>query len=867
MTTINREITIDKAPWEANYPEKLTNFNYYQFFHDALVIINPPVTDIFDKNRIKIKQDGEKYIFNIDGANKFTVDEADIATFMRQYCKENEKRKAEEDVLVKIEWLKIEYIKSTTQAELDALSGEINKLEKELTLEDAKIILSRNILYFEQQKHDVDEFISANKIDQNLRKAYKSQVQDRLDTLYRLKKAIEVLEQHKDEKYTIKRDTKNGKKIVKEVREVKMDDIYKFDMKETLKSISTSLTAIAGEQKDFIMTRNSIISQKADITPYYSIVINEKKDAKTLKNTLKKYNKQYVILNNLEADAAKKTEVAKDLEALEEYLNTVIANPDTYKPSEHPFVPTHKKEFYSLLKVTPELSEFLQYNKNDVNAADIKNTGTNTWTGTPEKGVWTGTAGTENNKNTKEYTSSTYSDSKEAFEKWGINGLSKYWLDQSNMKPQQKQFWWGVGNLALTGWIIFIGWKMISSAFKLLSEKGRSKENLGKNLGRLLGPTALIFWSQARSGEGPTKLFTWGALTEKISGVFGRGSTTKKGNETQQDRETRLKYKSFPGATALFNGLSYGEMKQFLIQDGDRMKIDPTQYQKLLDMFKTGDKKNEAAATFLDTVGKDDKKNMIDLALTGMGITRENIQDETKADNKFDKSASDAIIRLREVSEYLETNKYNKVNPETMSLVDNYIAGKEGAYTLEELDKRGDVFYKETEVVDQTWLAAKVKELAKDDPEKEEELLLALNTFWENMPNASRKIDITWTWETMTFKTYDQTSTINLKNKELVWFTPSRFTSYYETFKAANLTNRIKFLCKDKEATTKEPFHISTPGGDIEFADPSMFKFDTEIVSAGLWWSLQEISPTLETYKQAYCDYLNTLKFRKQKTA
>ncbi len=132
------------------------------------------------------------------------------------------------------------------------------------------------------------------------------------------------------------------------------------------------------------------------------------------------------------------------------------------------------------------------------------------------------------------------------------------------------------------------------------------------------------------------------------------------------------------------------------------MKIDPTQYQKLLDMFKTGDKKNEAAATFLDTVGKDDKKNMIDLALTGMGITRENIQDETKADNKFDKSASYAIIRLREVSEYLETNKYNKVNPETMSLVDNYIAGKEGAYTLEELDKRGDVFYKETEVVDQT---------------------------------------------------------------------------------------------------------------------------------------------------------------------
>jgi hypothetical protein len=34
---------------------------------------------------------------------------------------------------------------------------------------------------------------------------------------------------------------------------------------------------------------------------------------------------------------------------------------------------------------------------------------------------------------------------------------------------------------------------MISSAFKLFTKKGRNEENLGKNLGRLLGPSALIF--------------------------------------------------------------------------------------------------------------------------------------------------------------------------------------------------------------------------------------------------------------------------------------------------------------------------------------------------------------------------------------
>jgi hypothetical protein len=30
-------------------------------------------------------------------------------------------------------------------------------------------------------------------------------------------------------------------------------------------------------------------------------------------------------------------------------------------------------------------------------------------------------------------------------------------------------------------------------------------------------------------------------------------------------------------------------------------------------------------------------------------------------------------------------------------------------------------------------------------------------------------------------------------------------------------------------------------------------------VSAGPWWSLNDISPTLEKFKQKYCDYLNTI--------
>jgi len=97
-------------------------------------------------------------------------------------------------------------------------------------------------------------------------------------------------------------------------------------------------------------------------------------------------------------------------------------------------------------------------------------------------------------------------------------------------------------------------------------------------------------------------------------------------------------------------------MKELLVQDsdGDHMKINPDKYDSLVDMFKNGSKKNPAGAKFLESIGRDDKKNMIDLALKGMGITRETIQDNSNKDKKFNESASKAIARLGSVSTYME---------------------------------------------------------------------------------------------------------------------------------------------------------------------------------------------------------------------
>lgn len=864
-----KKLEIQQAvEWEAIKVKDVYTFND---FKKELAI--KWVDDIFSS--VKIKQDKEKYIFSMNNENMFAIDgKTNLVSWLQKYYEEkavNEKRTEEQKVLIRMEWLELQYIKTKTKDDLNLLKSEITKtenLEKNATsLENVKYKLERNITLLEQEKEDISKRSKDSKIEKNLWKAYKSQLQERLDRLYKMKEEVELLVWNKEKKYTIDRENEDGKD---EIKDVKMDDVNGMDMKSTLKTISERIEKIADDVPDFINTRNSIIGKEATSTPYFEIIINDKKDANDLKKSLNKYNKQYVLLNKISLDAAKKTEVAKDLEKLEEYLNTVIANPDTFKPSEHPFVPDHPEDFYKLVKEDETLSSLLSYNKTktDISTDKAKNLTTAQWTA---ENATTGTAGTwteTNNAWATEYTASPYTSTSEAFEKWGIGGMIKYGLDQTQMKPEQKQFWWGVGNLAVMWWMIFVWWKMLSSAFKLLTKKGRNEENLSTNLARLGIPTALIMWSQMYSGEWPLHLITGGALTEKLAGVFGGKTTTNK-NETVQDTETRLKYAEwFPWATAVFNGLNYGEMSEFLIQDGDKIKIDPDKYDRLIDLFENGEKKNEAAVSFLKSIGKDDDKRVMDLALTGMGI--KSVDDlKNNPASTFNETASEAIVRLRSVTEYMEEHLYNKINPETQPLVDKYIASGKDIKELEDLDARGDVFYKETTLVDKTGLESQITTLAGDNIQRKQDLLLAINTFYDQMPNASKKIEITWTRPTITFKTYGQTSTINLENKELVGFTPSRFDSYAETFKAANLTNRIKEICKDKEAKSEKPFYLSTAGKDITFDDASLFStsFDTEIMTA--WWggSLKKVSPTLDTYKQEYCDYLNTLKFRKTTTS
>ena len=144
---------------------------------------------------------------------------------------------------------------------------------------------------------------------------------------------------------------------------------------------------------------------------------------------------------------------------------------------------------------------------------------------------------------------------------------------------------------------------------------------------------------------------------------------------------------------------------------------------------------------------------------------------------------------------------------------------------------------------------------------------------------GKKEVSITQSAGKTYLETYAQKAEIDLDKKTLVGYSNKTaqeyvFASINETLTASNLTNYIKKLCKDKEAdkfaTPDEgPFKVGT-SGDIVFIEPSIFSTNTSIVDASRLFgnTLKDVSPTLDKdadTKQAYCRYLNTNQFWKDK--
>ncbi|HBB04848.1 TPA: hypothetical protein DCZ39_08445 [Patescibacteria group bacterium] len=68
-------------------------------------------------------------------------------------------------------------------------------------------------------------------------------------------------------------------------------------------------------------------------------------------------------MDELKLTGAKRQELSQDLQDMEKYLSKVINEPNTFKPSEHPFIPVHTKEFFELMKIKPTPEQLKELNK------------------------------------------------------------------------------------------------------------------------------------------------------------------------------------------------------------------------------------------------------------------------------------------------------------------------------------------------------------------------------------------------------------------------------------------------------------------------------------------------------------------------
>lgn len=807
------------------------------------------ISKIDDLKFVEIQQYGNQFTFVKDGESLFSVEgERKLEWYIQKFIdkdKNLETNKEAQNAKIEIKDLKIKYTTTDIKEQSERLRREIEaKQEKErasIDLENIQWKTDRLIQFFEhelKESREISSFFNTkyDRVQKWLMKLQKAQIKNRLKDLKNIEKQLKKIEKEKTK-------FEQGK--------LTHEDIITQKREQSLRAYNAKLTELGEEAPDFITQKNAIILHEGTTTPFYEIKIHNFRDTERAEHSLKKINEELKKINISELSAARKQELEQDLSRLEKYLNTVLDQPNSFDPSKNPFVKEHLNAFNALLTICPTLKEFLfEWGKDNLNR---------TFDHLPTETPITGSGGKiesqEIYSNEQKKSEVAYWGWLDAFSKWWIAGMGSHWLDLTKMSDKQKKTWEWVGNIALTGWMIYVWWKMVSSAWKLLW--GSAKDEKEKTQARqwLLGPTAIIFGSHALTGESPLNLIKWGEGTKWLANTIAGWIWWKK---SWTESPTELKFGEWlTWVTAMFAGLEYDKVSAFLEEDSKgNMKVKENKYEDMIKFYENSSPKNAVAAEFLKWIGKKDKKNLVHLGLSAMWI--KNLQTLNNAPHaKFSETAADAIVRLDEVSKRMREWNYDSINPDKMDLVENFIANKDSIDKLEALEARWDVFERDGDLEDKTGMADKIKEITKAQPEKEIALLRALNIFYSTMPEGNKKVEVSGTWPTIEFKTHENITKVNMETNAIEKL--GTFTSALELFRVANLTNLIKKAAKGKQAQSENPFNVSVAGKDIEFDDAKVFSLehDTTMVSGGWGGNLEKVSPTLEANKQKYCDYLN----------
>lgn len=818
--------------------------------------------EIKDISQIKIKQDKQRYIFEINGKNQFAIDgKYNLKNYIQAFY-DSQLNLAKSDefkrVFVRMNGLEIQLVTANTREELTLFKNELNtsqqRFENANNIPAIKKRIEQLQEYFSQQKVEAQKNSRLlfnkeyDRYDKWLWNLNELQLQIWLRKLNKIQKEVENLEN----------------------KPLSTKEVTAFVQQKTVQQLTEEIDVLSQEAENYIVSKSDIIREKGDSNPYFGIDTHTAMDESKLRMILAKIKNNQAYLNKLELPNSLHQYAIQDLKALGEYLEKTVDNPNTFDPIEEPFVPAHAAIFKYMFSMDPELREVFSTKKEKKIKKDKeeKNTGNdklnNQQTDTNQQEKNNKEQWTENNEK-EDISISSY---KEAFEKKWVNGMVKYALDQTHMSPEQKNFWWGTANLAMIGGMAFLGWKFFRNAIKLFSKKWRGELADG-GWWWIAAPLLAVGVTQWLTGESPWSLLNGGKNTEALMGLFGgkKGKEQQNGSPSSQEQQQYVEW--FNGAMSLFNGKSYKEIQDMLEKDADgKMKIKPDYYDTWKATLEKGTPEQKLAASFLSNIGKDDQNGMIDLALTGMWITWETLS--ATPNESFNEKAGEVIIRLGQLYGYMEASGKN-LNPETMEMVRQYI--KTWNPSLDNLKARYDVFETPVNLGDDVKKALKdkIETLAITDPKQKRDFTQAFYHFYQNFPaeaDTKKYIDITKKGDDIILKTYHYETKIDLGTKTIPGLLnantyPLAFDSYQEMLNAANLTNRIKFLTKDWEAQWVNPFIINS-FGNIEFNNTKRYdlsELDKRILTEE---GLNQVSPKLwTTQKEAYVKYLNDLWTRK----
>jgi hypothetical protein len=187
---------------------------------------------------------------------------------------------------------------------------------------------------------------------------------------------------------------------------------------------------------------------------------------------------------------------------------------------------------------------------------------------------------------------------------------------------------------------------------------------------------------------------------------------------------------------------------------------------------------------------------------------------------------------------------------------------------------------------DALWLKAKVDLLK--IPADQKKILVAAWNILKAQTNNNNNIEFKELDWNIYLKTYWEWTAINVATKTIpnLNFNNEKifFKSTMEMIKVANLTNYIKKLFRWRANQLDKPFEITNPLDlikldgiwDLVFKeknkDPNLKRYNpkkydlsaVEVIDAGRFGDLWNLSPTLNKYTKEYAEYLNTLDIWKQ---